>query len=136
METRGYVVKALEELGLLSVWNSPLDTKLLFAQRFVRLFAYGGTTLILVAYLVELGITEGRSGLFMSLTLFGNMLISFSLTIFADGFGRRTILALGAALMSCSGVVFAFSSNYWVLLAAAVFGVISPRFVNHRKFIL
>jgi predicted MFS family arabinose efflux permease len=130
MEARGYMVKVFEELGLLSVWNSPLDTKLLFTQRFIRLFAYGGTTLILVAYLVELGITEERSGLFMSLTLFGNMLISFCLTLFADGLGRRTILALGAALMSCSGIVFALSNNYWVLLAAAVFGVISPRFVK------
>jgi len=36
------------------------------------------------------------------------------------------MLALGALLMVGSGVVFALSSNYYVLLAAAIFGVISP----------
>jgi predicted MFS family arabinose efflux permease len=41
--------------------------------------------------------------------------------------GRKAILALGALLMAASGVVFGLSGNYWVLLAAAIFGVISPR---------
>ncbi|PWY96780.1 MFS general substrate transporter [Aspergillus sclerotioniger CBS 115572] len=40
--------------------------------------------------------------------------------------GRRAVLALGSALMVGSGILFATVGNYWVLLAAAVFGVISP----------
>jgi len=123
-----YVTKVLEELGLVSIYKSPLDTKLLCTQRFVRLFAYGGSTLILVSYLSELGISYGRSGLFMTLTLVGDVLISFCLTLVADGLGRKTILVIGAALMAGSGVVFGLSGNYWVLLAAAIFGIISPRY--------
>ena len=122
-----YVTKVLEELGLVSIYKSPLDTKLLCMQRFVRLFAYGGSTLILVSYLSELGISYSKTGLFMTLTLVGDVLISFCLTLVADGLGRKTILALGAALMAGSGVIFGLSGNYWVLLAAAIFGVISPR---------
>jgi predicted MFS family arabinose efflux permease len=122
-----YIHKALEEVGLVSLWISNHNTKLLCTQRFVRLFAYGGSTLILVDYLQALGISKARIGLFMTLTLVGDVGISFVLTMFADGLGRKAILAAGAALMACSGVVFALSGNYWVLLAAAIFGVISPR---------
>jgi predicted MFS family arabinose efflux permease len=121
--------KVLEELGLISFWQTPLDAKLLCAQRFVRLFAYGGSTLILASYLSALGISDDRIGLFMTLTLTGDVVISFFLTLFADALGRRAVLALGSAMMSVSGVIFALFENYWVLLAAAVFGVISPRYV-------
>ncbi|TVY50240.1 putative membrane protein [Lachnellula cervina] len=120
------LVKVLEELGLVSLWSSTLDVKLLCTQRFVRLFAYGGSTLILVAYLSELGVSKEKIGLFMTLTLIGDTVISLVLTLFADGLGRKAILALGAALMAMSGVVFALSGNYWVLLVAAIVGVISP----------
>jgi predicted MFS family arabinose efflux permease len=119
--------KVLEELGLVSLWSSPVDTKLLCLCRLVRLFAYGGSTLILVAYLDELGISKTEIGLFMTLTLVGDVLISFILTLFADALGRKVILSLGGCLMAGSGVVFALFGNYWVLLLAAILGVISPR---------
>lgn len=121
-----YIVKVFEELGLVSLWNSKVDTKLLCLQRFIRLFAYGSSTLILVSYLSALHHSKARIGLFMTLTLVGDTAISLILTICADAVGRRAILGLGAALMAGSGVVFAMSGNYWVLLAAAVLGVISP----------
>lgn len=119
--------KVLEELGLISLWASSRDVKLLCAQRLVRLFAYGGTTLILASYLSALGISDARIGLFMTLTLVGDVVISFFLTLFADSMGRKAVLALGSALMVASGVVFGLFTNFWILLAAAVLGVISPR---------
>lgn len=125
-----WLVRILEELGLVSIYRSPFDTKLLCLQRFVRLFAYGGSTLILASYLSVLGVSDARIGLFMTLTLVGDVFISFCLTLFADALGRKAILALGAALMAGSGVVFGISGNYWVLLAAAIFGVISPRYAR------
>ncbi|RHZ63225.1 putative MFS transporter [Aspergillus thermomutatus] len=118
--------KILGELGLVSLWHSSLDVKLLCAQRFIRLFAYGGSTLILASYLSALGISDDRIGLFMTLTLAGDVAISFFLTLFADAMGRKAVLALGSALMVCSGIVFGLFGNYWILLAAAVLGVISP----------
>lgn len=112
------------------MWQSSLDVKLLCAQRFVRLFAYGGSTLILASYLSAIGISDDRIGLFMTLTLIGDVVISFFLTLFADRMGRKAVLSLGSILMASSGVIFAFFGNYWILLAAAVFGVISPRYVD------
>ncbi|OTA92886.1 hypothetical protein M434DRAFT_396181 [Hypoxylon sp. CO27-5] len=122
----GILKRILEEMGLISMYVSSRDVKLLCLQRFVRMFAYGISTLILVAYLDALGIPKTEIGLFMTLTLVGDICISFFLTLFADALGRRAILALGAVLMSASGVVFALFGTYWVLLIAAVVGVISP----------
>lgn len=123
-----YLAHALEELGLTTMWRSSLDVKLLCAQRFVRLFAYGGSTLILASYLSAMGISDDRIGLFMTLTLVGDVVISFFLTLYADTMGRKAVLSLGSILMAGSGVIFALFGNFWILLAAAVFGVISPRF--------
>lgn len=124
--TSGYVVRFLDEIGLSTFYHSSFDTKLLCIQRFVRLFAYGGSTLILVAFLEALGNSRKHIGLFMTLTLIGDTLISLFLTLYADMMGRRVILGVGALLMTFSGIVFALSNDYLVLLAAAVFGVISP----------
>lgn len=125
-----FLVRLKAELGLDSILNSSRDTKLLCLQRFVRLFAYGASTLILAVYLSSLGISDARIGLFMTLTLLGDVIISFGLTLFADGLGRRKTLAAGSALMSASGAIFALNGNYWVLVAASIFGVISPRYTS------
>jgi MFS family permease len=115
------------EIGLKALAASPLDTKILCLQRLVRLFAYGATTVILALYLSSLGISDQKIGLFMTLTLLGDVVISLVLTVIADGIGRRRMLGLGALLMAGSGVIFATCANYWVLVAASVLGVISPR---------
>lgn len=121
------ITHALDELGLITMWLSSRDVKFLCAQRFVRLFAYGGSTLILASYLSAVGISDDRIGLFMTLTLVGDVVISFFLTLFADAMGRKAVLALGSVLMAGSGIIFALYGNYWALLTAAIFGVISPR---------
>ena len=119
--------KTAEELGIYAIFNSSRDTKLLCLQRLIRMSAYGATTLVLALYLSSLGASDARIGLFMTLTLLGDVVISFLLTLVADGLGRRRILMLGAALMVASGLIFMVSGNYWVLVAASIFGVISPR---------
>ena len=62
----------------------------------------------------------------MTLTLLGDVVISLVLTSITDQVGRRRVLSAGASLMIASGFVFSTSNNYWVLLLASVFGVISP----------
>ena len=118
--------RAAKEVGLAALYDSPKDAKLLILQRFVRLFAYGSSTLILALYLSALGISDTKIGLFMTLTLVGDILISFVLTLTADWLGRRRVLALGALMVIFSGVVFGTVGNFWGLLAGAIIGVISP----------
>lgn len=114
------------ESGFSSIRHSCRDTKILCIQRFVRLFAYGASFLILAHFLSGLGISDDRVGLFMTLTLLGDTLVSTLLTAITDKVGRRRVLAAGAALMTASGVAFAASDNYWILVLASVVGVISP----------
>ena len=115
----------LAELGLLSLFSSPRDVKLLILQRFTRFFAFGGSTIVLALYLHALHVSDTQIGLFMALALVGDV-VSFALTVCADGWGRRRVLMLGAGLMAASGSVLACSGSVWLLLLAAVFGVLSP----------
>lgn len=115
------------EVGLEALVHSPADTKILCLQRFVRLLAYGGTSLVLVLYLTSLGISEEKTGIFMTLTLLGDVVISLGLTVVADAVGRRKMLGFGSILMAASGIIFATRSEYWLLVVASVLGVISPR---------
>lgn len=102
------------------------DQNLLLGLKTVRMLAYGLTTIILVPFFTALGSTDEQIGSFMTLTLIGDVILSTLVTTYADRAGRRTMLCLSSILMLLSGVAFIFSSNYWVLLFAAVFGVISP----------
>ncbi len=118
----------LAELGLISLFRSPIDTKILILQRFIRFYAFGGSTIVLALYLRALSISETHIGLFMSLALIGDV-FSFILTLFADVVGRKLVLAGGALLMTLSGVVFGITGNYWLLLLVSILGVISPTYV-------
>ena len=61
----------------------------------------------------------------MTLTLVGDVFLGTFLTLVADRVGRRKVLLGGSILMILSGAAFALFENYWVLLLAAIFGVIS-----------
>jgi MFS family permease len=102
------------------------DGRLLFAARVARMFSYGFLSVVLVLYLAELGFSEGRIGLLLTLTLVGDALISLGITLQADRLGRKRMLVLGAALMVAAGIPFALSGDFTVLVLAATFGVISP----------
>jgi MFS family permease len=98
----------------------------LFGTRFVRLFAYGALSVVLVFYLVGLGLTASQTGLLLTATLVGDTLVSLYLTTRADRIGRRRMLIVGAGLMAAAGLTFAISTNVWLLILAGTIGVISP----------
>src|SRR3954465_15854386 len=102
------------------------DVVLLFATRFARMFAYGLVSIVLVLYLTRIGFDEKTIGLLLSLTLAGDMLISLWMTTRADRLGRRKMLIAGAVLMTLAGLVFVSTSFFFLLMVAAIVGVISP----------
>jgi len=102
------------------------DGWLLFLTRFARLFAYGSLSVILVFYLVGLGLTEAQSGLVLTLTLAGDVVVSLVLTTQADRIGHRRMLVIGAILMAAAGLAFASTRNLFLLIVAGTIGVISP----------
>jgi MFS family permease len=105
---------------------APRDTTLLFTARFIRLFAYGALSVVLVFYLRAIGLSDARIGLLLTLTLLGDTLVSLAITTHADRVGRRRMLIAGALLMTGAGLVMAWSTMFWVLVIAATLGVISP----------
>ncbi|KAF5603516.1 multidrug resistance [Fusarium pseudocircinatum] len=116
----------LSSIGADVLWRSSRDLKILILLRFIRLLGYGGTTLVLALYLNALGFHDTQIGLFMTLTLVGDLAISFILTYVGDRVGVRLTAAVGALLMSAGGVAFAYFENFWLLLIASIVAVINP----------
>jgi len=106
--------------------TAPRDFALLFAARIGRLFAYGFLAVVLVLYLRALGYSEARVGVLLAFTLLGDAAVSLTLTTRADRLGRRRMLRVGAVLMAFGGVGMAVLGNFWLLLFAAIVGVLSP----------
>jgi MFS family permease len=113
------------EFGLTALWQSGSDAWIIILQRSLRMFGFGVVNLILALFFHELGFRDDQIGFFFSCTLWGDVLLSLLLTVVADKLGRRNILIVGSLLMVGAGIAFALSDNYYVLLAAAVLGVIS-----------
>ncbi|KAJ4296259.1 hypothetical protein N0V90_006304 [Kalmusia sp. IMI 367209] len=112
-------------LGVHSLHATGLDAYLIITLRSIRMFSAGIPSLILALFFASLSFPDSRIGLFMTLTLLGDVVLSLLLTLVADKLGRRRILLLGSVMMVGSGTAFALSENFWVLLGAAVVGVIS-----------
>jgi MFS family permease len=106
--------------------NLTRDGWLLFLTRFIRLFAYGSLSVVLVLYLNSVGLSESQAGVLLTLTLIGDTLVSLWLTTRADRIGRRRVLRIAALLMAAAGLIFASTGNLLLLLIAGTIGVISP----------
>jgi MFS family permease len=114
------------ESNLSSFWILSPDVRLLFLTRAIRLFAYGVSSVILVLYLAEVGLSQQEIGVLLTMTLLGDTGISLWITTKADRIGRKPMLIVGAVLMFLGGLVFALTSNFLLLLFAATVGVLSP----------
>ncbi|KAI7921250.1 hypothetical protein M9X92_005536 [Pyricularia oryzae] len=110
--------------GVSSIYATGRNAYLIILARSLRMFAFG-TTFILALFFNELGFTDYQIGLFFTLTLLGDVVFGTLLTLIADRVGRRRILLAGSALMIVSGVIFAYFENFFILLPAAIVGVIS-----------
>jgi predicted MFS family arabinose efflux permease len=131
------------EFGVSAIHETGRNAYLIILARACRMFAYGTNSVILgmwpilggdknvktysiaAIFFSALKYSDHQIGLFMTLTLVGDVLLGTFLTLIADKFGRRKVLIGGSFLMVLSGIVFAVFENFLILLAAAVVGVIS-----------
>jgi MFS family permease len=119
--------RMLNDVRSESVLRSPnYDARLLFVTRFIRLFAYGALSVVLVFYLTGIGLSESRIGVLLTLILLGDTVVSLVLTTQADRIGRRRMLIIGSFLMAGAGLAFACTSNFFFLVIAGTIGVVSP----------
>src|SRR5258708_25423582 len=102
------------------------DGWLLFFTRFLRLFAYGSLSVVLVFYLIALGLSESQTGILLTLTLAGDVVVSFYLTTRADRIGRRRMLIVGAILIAAAGRPFSCTHNLFLPIIPPATGCIRP----------
>lgn len=104
----------------------PRDLRLLSIARVARMFAYGAGAVVLAVHLSKLGLSDARTGQFLTATLVGDAVLTFVLGRASDRLGRRRVLLVSSVLLLAAGIAFVVSANPWVLLAAAVIGIMSP----------
>ena len=100
-------------------WFAPFrwrELTLLFAALFIRLFAYGALSVVLVFYLTAVGLTEYQTGLLLSLTLLGDTAVSLVSRLLPTGSGAAACFSPAPCLMVGAGLVFSFATHFWLLL--------------------
>lgn len=119
-----YITWLTKEFGLQTLYHTHHDAWLIILARGCRMFAFGTNSLILALFFSSLNFSDSAIGLFMTLTLAGDVVLSLLLTLVADRVGRRKVLFGGSVLMVLSGAIFAWFENFWILLGAAVVGYV------------
>ncbi|KAF7552671.1 hypothetical protein G7Z17_g4176 [Cylindrodendrum hubeiense] len=125
MSTDKFVARLYHESGIASLYFTGRDAGLIILSRTCRMFAFGAVSLTIALFFAELGFSDFRIGLFMTLTLLGDVVLGLVVTLMADGLGRRRVMFAGGLLMAVSGLAFSVVNNFWILLFAAVVGVVS-----------
>ncbi len=122
-----------EETAPSSSWMST-DGKRVIVARALRTFGYGFTSVLLGVTLTAAGFSTLQVGLLLSVALVGDVLAIILVALFADRLGRRRVLVFFALLMAGSGLAFAFSHNFIILVLAAFVGTISPSSSENAPF--
>jgi MFS family permease len=81
---------------------------------------------LLVVYLTELGLDAFRIGVIATAALLGSALMTLGIGFLGVSSSRRKLLGLASALMVATGLAFAASNSYAVLLLVAFIGTINP----------
>lgn len=124
-KTAAWAAWLYHESGIAALHHTGRDAMLIILSRTCRMFAFGAVSLTIALFFSELGFSDFRIGLFMTLTLLGDVVLGLVVTLMADGLGRRRVLLAGGLLMAVSGTIFSYFENFWLLLLAAVVGVVS-----------
>ncbi len=99
----------------------------LIATRGLRGFGDGLIAVSLSAYLSnQLGYSATRIGIVVTGMLLGSALLTLLTGTAASGLSRRSLLRAGALLAIATGLVFATTTSFALLLIAGVIGTVNP----------
>jgi len=111
------------------------DSRRLLAARGVRAFGDGFVSLLLPAYLLELGWTPFQVGLMATTTLLGSGLLTLAAGLLGQRLGHRRLLLAATGLMVASGLGVASFSTFWPLMLVAFVGTLNPSGVDTSVFL-
>lgn len=92
----------------------------------LRAFGDGYVSLLLPAYLIELGLSPLQVGIVATTTLLGSGLLTLLVGLRAHRHDYRALLLAATLLMAGTGLGFAFITDYWPLLLIAFLGTLNP----------
>jgi MFS family permease len=102
------------------------DAARLVTVRGLRGFADGMVSVLLAAYLSELGFSPGQVGVLITATLLGSAALTLGVGLFGTGLTPRQVLVGACALMLITGLGFAGITSFWPLLIVAIAGTLNP----------
>jgi len=98
----------------------------LLVTRGLRAFGDGYVSLLLPAYLIDLGLSPLEVGVVATTTLLGSGILTLGVGLGAHRYHYRTVLLAAAMLMAATGIGFASFSGFWPLLVVAFVGTLNP----------
>jgi MFS family permease len=102
------------------------DLFYLYAARAARGFGDGFATIVLPAYLLEIGFDPFQIGLVAASALLGSAAATLTIGFLAPRYDLRTLLLLCAALMVVTGVAIPSSQHFAFIAAVAFIGTMNP----------
>ncbi len=104
----------------------PRDVVRLLAARALRAFVDGMMAVLLPLHLHAQGFSPLAIGALLTATLVGSALATLAVGWLSHRLARRAWLALGCAVMAATGLGFAATQDYALLLAVAFLGTLNP----------
>src|ERR1700674_4882639 len=113
-----------KELDLAARSRSPATY--VYAARALRDFGDGFVAVLLPVYLTAIGLGPFEVGIVATLALFGSASMTLGIGLLGARVDRRSLLMAASGLMIATGLAFAISSTYAVVLVVAFLGTINP----------
>lgn len=104
--------------------HSQADQRGIVLMRGLRSFAYGLLAVLLPVALARAGETPAAIGVLITVSLLGDFVGTYVISLIADPLGRHRTLVLLALLMAGTGIIFGLIHVYALLLVAAFFGTL------------
>ncbi len=111
------------------------DSTIITLARGLRQFAYGMLGIVLTVALTRRGFSPLAIGALLTVALLGDLVGTYLIGIFADGWGRRRTLLGLALLMALAGTILAVSGWYPLLLIAAFVGTLGTAAAETAPFL-
>jgi MFS family permease len=112
----------------------PLDTRRILEAQGLRAVAYGFGAVLLGATLDSREFDAAEAGLVLAAVVAGTVAASLVVGRWGDWWGRRRCYLALYLLLALTGVVFAVSSDPWLLGGVALFGAVSTEVVESGPF--
>ena len=102
------------------------DARVLLETRAWRALGDGALSVILAAYLTEVGLDDLQIGVVVTLTLLGSAALTLTVGLRAHASPQRRLLRMVSLLMIATGLGFAASTSFWPLALVGLIGTLNP----------